>query len=131
VGGIVLLGSAVIWVAVPLVERLLLDGKYHLAGPLVLAAIVSGVAKILNAFSKAAAAALATPRELSRVNVIGWVSVAVAVPAAVVGARWGLAGVIYGVALGWLVRAATLFYVTARHLRLGAVEPAVPVADPA
>jgi O-antigen/teichoic acid export membrane protein len=107
VGGVVLLGSAAIWVVTPLVERWLLAGKYHLAGSLVLAAVVSGVAKVFNAFTRSTASALATPRELSAVNLLGWASLGVAVVAAVVGARWGLAGLIYGVALGGVARSAS------------------------
>ena len=129
VGAVVLVGSAAIWIVTPLVERWLLEGKYHLAGSLVFATLVSGVSKILNAFSKSTAAALATPRELSIVNLMGWLSVGIAIVAAGVGARWGLAGVIYGVTLGWTVRAGAAFVVTARHLRQSAPEAAAaPVA---
>lgn len=120
IGVIVLAGSAVIWFVTPLVEQWFLAGKYHLAGPLVVAAIVSGVAKIANSFTKSIVSALATARELSLVNLLSWGSVALAIPAAVIGARWGLTGVIYGVALGWAVRALTAFSVTYRHLRLPA-----------
>jgi O-antigen/teichoic acid export membrane protein len=128
VGAVVLLGSVTIWIVTPAVERWFLAGKYHLAGSLVLAAVVSGVAKVINAFTKSTASALATPSELSAVNVLGWVSLAIGLVAATVGARWGLAGVIYGVALGWMVRSASAFYVAARHLRLPAAEQA---AEPA
>jgi hypothetical protein len=122
VGMVVLLGSVAIWLATPIVEHWFLAGKYHLANSLVLATVVSGVAKIFNAFTKSAASALASPRELSFVNLTGWVAVAIGILAAVVGARWGLAGVIYGVALGWAVRAVSALYVTARHLRLPTAE---------
>jgi O-antigen/teichoic acid export membrane protein len=128
VGGVVLLGSAAIWVVTPLVERWLLAGKYHLAGSLVLAAVVSGVAKVFNAFTRSTASALATPRELSAVNLLGWASLGVAVVAAVVGARWGLAGLIYGVALGWVARSASALYIVARHLRLPLPEQAAKPA---
>jgi O-antigen/teichoic acid export membrane protein len=128
VGAIVLVGSVAIWIVTPAIERWFLAGKYHLAGSLVLAAVVSGVAKVFNAFTKSAASALATPRELSAVNVIGWMSVAIGLVAATVGARWGLAGVIYGVAVGWMVRALSAFYFAARHLRLPVAEQA---AEPA
>jgi hypothetical protein len=127
VAGIATLGSAVIVVAVPLVERWFLAGKYHLTAPLVVAMIVSGVAKIANSFTKAAGTAMATPKELSLVNLLGWLSVAIALGAAVIGARWGLVGVIYGVALGWTIRAGTFAVITARHLR---AEPQ-PLAEPA
>jgi O-antigen/teichoic acid export membrane protein len=124
VGAIALLGSVVIWFATPLVERWFLAGKYHLAGALVLAAIVSGVAKIANAFTKAAASALADPRELSLVNLVGWISAGIALGAAFVGAHWGLVGVIYGVGLGWMVRAVVAFALIMRHLRVQVPLPA-------
>ena len=128
VAGVVLAGSLAIWMVTPVVERWFLAGKYHLAGSLVLAAVVSGFAKVFNAFTRATASALATPRELSAVNLLGWLSLAVGLVAAVVGARWGLAGVIYGVAVGWMMRSLSALYVVARHLRLPvtgqAAEPA-------
>jgi O-antigen/teichoic acid export membrane protein len=127
VGAMVVAGSVAIWLVTPLIERWFLQGKYHLAGSLLLAAVISGVAKIMNAFTKSTVTALATPGELSLVNVLGWVSVALAIPAAVFGARWGLAGVMYGVGLGWLLRAVTAFYVTLRHLKLPA---SIPVTAP-
>jgi len=128
VGALVLAGSIAIWIVTPAVERWFLAGKYHLAGTLVLAAVVSGVAKVLNSFARATASALATPRELSAVNLLGWVSLGVGLVAAVIGARWGLAGVIYGVAVGWMMRSISAFYVVARHLRLPVTEQA---AEPA
>jgi O-antigen/teichoic acid export membrane protein len=128
---VVLAGSVAIWVVTPVVERWFLAGKYHLAGWLVLAVVVSGVAKVFNAFTRATASALATTGELSAVNLLGWVSVAVGLAAAIVGARWGLAGVIYGVALGWLMRSVSAFYVAARHLRLpGPEQAAEPATSP-
>ena len=118
VGCVVFLGSTFIWFVTPLVERWFLAGKYHLAGALVVAVIVSGIGKIANAFTKAIASAMASTRELRLVNVLGWVSVAVSLAGAYVGARWGLAGLIYGVSLGWFLRAAFTGALMARHLRL-------------
>lgn len=118
-------GSAAIWMATPLVERWFLDGKYHLSATLILAALVTGVAKILNGFAQSAVSALADARELTMMSMLGWGAVAVAVLGAVAGARWGLPGVIYGVGLGWLLRALGALYLTARHLRLPAAAAAV------
>ena len=125
---IVLGGSAAIWFLTPWIERLFLAGKYHLGGSLLLAMIFAGVAKIMNSFTKATVTALATPSEVSLVTVLGWASVLVALLGGVLGARWGLAGVIYGVGFGWLTRALTASFVTVRHLRL-AERIQVPVAD--
>jgi O-antigen/teichoic acid export membrane protein len=123
VGGIVIAGSAIIWFVTPLIERWFLLGKYHLGASLLVATLFSGVAKIMNAFTKSTVTALATPGEVSVVNLFGWASVALAIPAAVFGARWGLAGVIYGVGLGWLARAVTALLLKLRHLRLPASFP--------
>lgn len=123
VGGMTLLASAPIWFLTPPVEHLFLAGKYHRSGALVLAAIVSGTAKVSNAFARSAASAPADARELSLVNAFGWTWVAVALVAAFVGARWGLAGVIYGVALGSFVRAIACFAFVVRHLRPSAPIP--------
>ena len=121
---IAVVGAAAILVLTPLIERWFLAGKYHLPFSLVAAALFSGVAKIAHAFAKAAATALATPRELAFVNGAGWMSVALAIGGAVVAARWGLAGVIYGVGLGWLAWAVMSFVLVIRHLRLPAGVPA-------
>ena len=67
---------------------------------------------------------LVGPRELSVVNVAGWLSVGLALVGAYVGARWGLAGVIYGVGLGWFLRSIISFGVVVRHLRMPAGVPA-------
>ncbi len=124
VGLVALAGAAAIWFVTPLAERWLVGDKYHLGGALLVAALVSGVSKVINSFARAAAAALATARELWMINVLGWVSIALAVAAGVVGARWGLTGVIYGVAAGWMLRSAATFYFAARHLRLPAAADA-------
>ena len=55
-------GSLAIWFLTPLIERSFLDGKYHLGGSLVLATIVSGIAKIMNSFTKATVTALSPRR---------------------------------------------------------------------
>lgn len=120
VGMIVVSGSLVIWFLTPLIEHWFLAGKYHLGSALVLATLFSGVAKILNSFAKSTVTALASGTEILIVNVLGWLSVAVAIAAGTSGARWGLAGVIYGVGLGWLTRAISAAFLTLRHLRLPA-----------
>jgi O-antigen/teichoic acid export membrane protein len=67
------LGSLVIWVATPRIEQWFLGGKYHLSAALVLAAVITGLVKILNGFAQSAVTALADPRELSlRACWAGW-----------------------------------------------------------
>ena len=128
VGVIVLGGSVAIWFLTPWIERLFLAGKYHLGGPLLLAMIFVGVGKIMNSFARATITALASASEVTLVSLLGWASVLVAVIAGVLGARWGLAGLIYGVGLGWFTRALTASFVTLRHLRL-AERILIPVVE--
>ena len=123
VTAVALVGSLVIWSAMPIVEHWLLADKYRFSGGLVLATLVAGCAKLLQALGRAAVTALAEPKELELVNLSGWASLAIAVLAAAIGARWGLTGVIYGVALGWLCRALATLAIMYRHLR--------PVGEPA
>jgi O-antigen/teichoic acid export membrane protein len=121
---IVALGVVFLWLVLPLVERYLLSGKYHLGVPLVIAAMVSGVTKVLSSLFEAGSKALAAPRELSFLTLFGWGAVGVAIAGATAGGvRWGLVGVIYGVAAGWLLRAIAAGAITARHLRLPAPVP--------
>jgi O-antigen/teichoic acid export membrane protein len=125
---LIMVGAVFLWLVLPLIERYLLGSKYQLGVPLVIAAVLSGVAKVLRSISEASSKALAEPRELTLLNLWGWGAAAVAIASAVaLGRLWGLAGVIYGVAAGWLLRAAASGIVTARHLRLPA---SVPVTVP-
>ena len=117
VAAVALGGSLVVWVAMPVVEHWLLNDRYHFSHALILATLVAGCAKLLQAFSRAGVTALADARELGLMNLAGWVSLAVSVVGATIGSRWGLAGVIYGVGLGWLVRTAAALVVMQRHLR--------------
>jgi hypothetical protein len=113
-------GSAAVLVLTPPIERWFLAGKYHLSMGLLVAALFSGTAKIAHAFTRAAATALATPRELKFVNWAGWLSAAFAIGAAVVAAPWGLTGVVYGIGFGWLAWAVMSLVVISHHLRLPA-----------
>ncbi|HSC13520.1 MAG TPA: hypothetical protein VLI71_00280 [Gammaproteobacteria bacterium] len=120
------LGSGAVLVLTPLIERWFLVGKYHLSMGLLVAALFSGTAKIAHAFSRAAATALATPRELNFVNWAGWLSAAFAIGAAVVAAPWGLTGVVYAIGFGWLAWAVMSLVVISHHLRLPAAVAAQP-----
>jgi hypothetical protein len=51
--------------------------------------------------------------------------VGVAALGAAAGARWGLPGVMYGVGLGWVMRASVGLLLAARHLRLPVTAQAV------
>ena len=65
-------------------------------------------------------------RDLGRLNAVGFVSVVVAVVAATLGAQWGIVGVIYGVAVGWLSRIMATLVLAAPHIRLRRAAEAPP-----
>ena len=124
VGFVVLIASAGIWVVTPPLVEWALDGRYVLPAPLILAALVNGVLKVGSAFGRAAATALGDNRQLGRLNVLDGGAVALAVAGAAFGARWGLSGVLYGVALGWLSQGVSAMWIAAPHLRQsGGVPP--------
>ena len=112
----VFLSGAVVWFLAPLLVRLFLQGKYELTPALVAAAIITGVFKVTSALTSAATVALGTTRQLGYLNVLGWVSVGAAIVAATVGASWGLPGVLYGVAVGWIIRSIAATVLSWPHL---------------
>jgi len=97
-GGLVLLA-----VADPFI-RLLYGAKYPVTLPLVVVLVLAGIVRVLYAVPAAGVSALGAADQLRRFNALGWLATAVAAGAAMLLARYGLPGVVAGVALGWLVR---------------------------
>jgi O-antigen/teichoic acid export membrane protein len=110
-------GSLAVLALAPAVESFVLAGKYDLAPSLLVATILSGAAKIMDSFARTLGTALASARELMWINLLGFVAVGLAFAGAVVGARFGLVGLIYGVAAAWQFRAVAAFVIVAKHLR--------------
>jgi hypothetical protein len=108
-GGLTVAGGLMLWFAVPLAAPLLLGGKYDLSPVLIAAALASGAARVANGLGTAAVTALSPRERLHLVNLTGWVTLSLAVPAAWAGAAWGgLAGLVAAVALVNLGQAAAL-----------------------
>jgi O-antigen/teichoic acid export membrane protein len=121
---IVVAGSLAIFALAPIVEHWILAGKYDLSPALLVATVVSGTVKILDSFATSIGVALATARELAWINGAGFFSVLLAILGAFLGARFGLVGLIYGVAGGWTFRAVVTYLVVAKHLRVPTAAPA-------
>jgi hypothetical protein len=49
-------------------------------------------------------------------NVLMWVTVGIAVAGALMGAQWGLVGLIYGTSVGWAIRTLVSALIAGRHL---------------
>ncbi len=98
-------GCVALWIATPWLVWLFVGDKYQLGSELILAAVIAGLARVLGAFSCAAVTAVGEQRHLLTLTLLSWGSVAVGVLGAVFGAQWGLTGVVYGVGMGWVMRA--------------------------
>ena len=117
VGGTCLAASIAVWAATPFILAWVLPGRYHIGQPLLLAAIVVGTLKVLASLVAATVNALGSSAQLALLSVIGWISIGVALLGALVGARWGLTGVVSGVGLGWAFRAIVISLLAIPHLR--------------
>jgi O-antigen/teichoic acid export membrane protein len=118
-GLIITTGSIAIWLLAPLVIGVALGSKYSFGSALLAAAIVSGFVRVMTGFTRAAVSALCSNRELIYLSGLMWLSVAVALGGAMFGARWGLAGVIYGVSLGWVAQVIVSVAMVLPHLKVG------------
>jgi O-antigen/teichoic acid export membrane protein len=110
-------GVAVVLVA-PLVFNSLLKGKYGIDFGLIGATVVVGLAKIWESISTAITVSCGTPRSMAIISVLAWVCLAVAAGAMVVGARYGLLGILYGVGSAWVLLAIGGSYLAVVSLRV-------------
>lgn len=78
---------------------------------------ISGILNVLSSFSTSVVNALASGAGLRLLSASSWVCVVLAALLAYAGRSWGLCGVNYGVALGWLARCAVAFWISAPLLR--------------
>lgn len=101
-----LASSVLIVLVAPLVFNTLLQGKYEIGFGLIGATIVVGMAKVWEGFSTAVTVACGSPRSMATISILAWICLAVAAGAMVVGARYGLIGILYGVGVAWVLLAA-------------------------
>jgi hypothetical protein len=125
VTGVAVMASVALWFVTPLLVRWAVAGKYALPPALVLASILAGLVKLYSVFSRSVVAALGDARQLAQLNFLGWMSMAVAVAGGVLGSRYGLVGLVYGTAVGWLSQALWAAHMAAPFLRAGAVDERV------
>jgi O-antigen/teichoic acid export membrane protein len=97
-------GSAALWLLAPPLAHWLLAGRYELREPLVAVMLFSGWLKLLNGFLSAVVVACGEGRSLAWLSAICWGALGVGIAGAFAAAPWGLAGVLCGIAAGWLAR---------------------------
>jgi O-antigen/teichoic acid export membrane protein len=113
----VLLAAVVfVWFITPYIVDWLLRGKYVLDGWLIAAALFAGVAKVIAGFGSAVVTAVGKSRDLTLLSVFSWSGLAVGFIGAWIGAEWGLAGIIYGVSIGWIVEILITFFLARPHI---------------
>jgi hypothetical protein len=111
------LSGLIVWWVTPLVLHHVLVGRYALPGSLILAAIAVGALKPLGAVAVAAVNAVGSARDLAALGGIAWAACAVGFLGAWLGVRWGLTGLVYGVGVGWVLRAAASGWLASRSLQ--------------
>jgi hypothetical protein len=104
------------WWLTPVVTQHVLAGRYHIPPTLLLVTILAGMLKVASSLPTAIVSALGSGADLARLSVVGWLAVFVSAAAAAIGARWGLTGVVAGVACGWLLRAAVATWIAVPYL---------------
>lgn len=100
--GVCTAGTAAVVTLGPWIIELAVGDRYMIGIDLFAAAIIVGYVKILQAIAVAAANALSDSDTLKKMNAGSWVGLAVAALGAWALSGFGLAGLIYGVGLGWL-----------------------------
>jgi O-antigen/teichoic acid export membrane protein len=111
------LGSVAIWVLAPTVARWFVGGRYTLSHALIAATLISGFIKVLSGFLTAVVVSCGEERRLRRLSFFSWGSIGISVAGAFLTAPWGLAGVIYGIAAGWLIRCVLTAWLASPYLR--------------
>jgi len=114
---LVSLGSITLFWLAPIVLELIFADKYQFSTGLIVAGILAGVVRAVSGLSKGVATALCSTSELGRLNILTWLCTTVAAAGGIVGARWGLTGLVYGIAFGWLSLSTVYTYSALPHLR--------------
>jgi len=88
-------------------NHLLFGDKFAIPLSLVVAVLCVGIVRVAHSFAHAAATALVPDSELPGLAVLGTIATAVVLVGAIIGAHWGLPGIIYGSLIGWVLRTLT------------------------
>jgi O-antigen/teichoic acid export membrane protein len=122
--------SLVVWWLTPFILRNVLADRYVISWQLLLAAICLGYVKVFGSIAAAAVNALGSRRDLAKLSLAGWLAIGTALVGAWFGSRWGLSGVVYGVGIGWLVRALGAGRLAVRHVAGPQEASPPPAPDP-
>jgi O-antigen/teichoic acid export membrane protein len=133
VGLLLVVGSVVgVLLLAPLVFHFVLHDKYAISPGLMAATLAVGVARVAEGFSTTVVTALGSASKLARISALGWISLVVAIAGAILGSRFGLAGILCGTCTGWLTLCAGGCVIGANSFRRRFADPlrALPLALP-
>jgi hypothetical protein len=125
---LVALASAAAFVATPWLAWIILEGRYTIDAPLLVAAIAGGALRVAGGFARAVATAVCSSQELWRVNLWMWVSLGVGAGMAALCAGSGLVGVVWAVNLAWALEVAVGLGMAGRSLSLPGARSALASA---
>jgi len=97
--------AVAVWLLIPYVLRTFLQGHYAISESLILAIFAVGIIRIASAFAVASVQALGETTDFRNLAASAWLSVLFGGVSGLLGARFGIPGVIYGVGVGWLALA--------------------------
>jgi O-antigen/teichoic acid export membrane protein len=104
-------------IVTPFIAEHFLLGRYAIGWGLLAAVIITGLIKVLNGFVSAIVQAFGTTGALAKFNIFTWVGLAIGTMSAIMGARYGIVGVVYGVGVGWLAMSVAALVLATSALR--------------
>jgi O-antigen/teichoic acid export membrane protein len=113
-----LVGGFIVWFVAPPIIDWLYGDRYPVTSSLVLAGIIGGTIKVGSSICRGAATAYCSTRELWALAWLSWAAVGIGAVGAYFGARWGLPGIVYGAASGFIFRAIASSWVAAKYFLL-------------
>jgi hypothetical protein len=111
-------GGLIVWLG-PFVIDIFAGPDVQIGRGLLLAVSISGASRMIAAVSRSAAAAFCTTAELRRFSRAAWLATALAAAIGIALARFGLVGLVCGVATGWIMRGVFALHLAWPHLTEG------------
>lgn len=105
--GVVIVGAMMIlivavWLLTPFILNAFLRGRYQVSNSLLIAMFVVGVIRVGSAFATSSVQALGESTDFRQMTLYAWLCIALGGTCALLGAQFGIHGIVYGVGVGWL-----------------------------
>ena len=114
---VALAAGAFITLFAPYLFKVLFGGKYDIPLNLVAASVIVGLTKLWQSLAVTIVTACGTTRALATISIFAWICLGVAAVATVIGSRFGLVGILYGVGFAWALLASGATYLATACFR--------------